>query len=83
MCTCLYEKGVDKQQIMERTGHQSVGGVRGYKRTTARQREEVSDLMLNCPVKKPHTSHDEKENRNPNDHTMVPVAGKENVGLDS
>lgn len=68
---------------MERTGHQSVGRVRGYKRTTTRQRKEVSDLMLNCPVKKSHTSHDEKENRNPNDHTMVPVVGKENVGLDS
>ena len=39
--------------------------------------------MLNCPAKKPHTSHNEKENRNPNDHTMVPVVGKENVGLDS
>ena len=39
--------------------------------------------MLNCPAKKPLRSHDEKENRNPNDHTMVPVVGKENVGLDS
>ena len=30
--TSLFESGVDKQQIMERTGHRSLEGVRSYKR---------------------------------------------------
>ena len=41
VCTCLYKNGVDEQQITEHTGHQSVGGVRSYKRTTARQCTKV------------------------------------------
>lgn len=32
--TRLYESGVDEQVIMERTGHRSTKGVRGYKRTS-------------------------------------------------
>lgn len=33
--TRLYEKGVDEQVIMERTGHRSTKGVRSYKRTSS------------------------------------------------
>ena len=37
--TRLYEKGVDEQQIMERTGHRSLEGVRSYKTEDIRQAE--------------------------------------------
>ena len=43
--TRLYEKGVDEQQIMERTGHRSLEGVRSYKRTSDRQRRALSDVL--------------------------------------
>ena len=44
----LYQSGVEEQQIMERTGHRSLEGVRSYKRTSDEQREALSDI-LNCP----------------------------------
>ena len=43
--TRLYQAGVDEQLIMEVTGHQSLDGVRSYKRTSQEQREELSDIM--------------------------------------
>ena len=50
--TRLYESGVDEQLVMETTGHCSTEGVRTYKRTSAMQREAVSDI-LSCAYKKP------------------------------
>ena len=43
--TRLYEASVDEQLIMERTGHQSLEGVRSYKRTLKEQQEELSDIL--------------------------------------
>lgn len=46
--TRLYSSGVDEQLVMERTGHRSLEGVRSYKRTSAEQREAVSDILSNA-----------------------------------
>ena len=45
--TRLYKEGVDEQLIMERTGHHSIDGVRSYKRTSAEQMIEISDILAN------------------------------------
>ena len=49
--TRLYNAGVEEQQVMERTGHRSLDGVRTYKRTSMQQKEALSDI-LNCQGKK-------------------------------
>ena len=55
--TRLYEKGVDEQQIMERTRHRSLEGVRSYKRTSDRQRRALSDVLnREQPNNQPTTS---------------------------
>ena len=41
----LYQSGVEEQQVMERTGHRSVEGVRSYKRTSDQQRQALSDIL--------------------------------------
>ena len=47
----LYQSGVDEQLMMERTGHQSIEGVRSYKRTSDQQREALSNLLNHeCPA---------------------------------
>ena len=46
--TKLYQNSVDKQIIMEITGHQSLA-VRAYKRTSERQKEEVSKCLFRPP----------------------------------
>ena len=43
--TRLYESGVNEQLIMERTGYRSLEGVRSYKRTTAQQKQSISDIL--------------------------------------
>ena len=43
--TRLYQAGVDKQLVMEQTGHQSLEGVRSYKRTSTDQQESMSDIL--------------------------------------
>ena len=43
--TRLYRAGVDEQLVMERTGHQSLEGVHGYRRTSTDQQESVSDIL--------------------------------------
>ena len=43
--TRLYHKGVDKQHIMEITGHSSLDGVRSYKRTSKMQQMAISDML--------------------------------------
>ena len=58
----LYQSGVDEQLVMERTGHQSLTGVRSYKRTSDEQRVALSDIM-NCATKRDpaaSTSNDDK-----------------------
>ena len=40
--TRLYQSGADEQQIMERTGHRSLEGVRSYKRTSEQQEASLS-----------------------------------------
>lgn len=41
----MYEKGVPEKIIMERSRHQSVGGVCSYECTTELQRKEVCDVL--------------------------------------
>ena len=43
--TRLYHAGVDEQIIMETTGHRSLDGVCSYKRTSAQQKESISDIL--------------------------------------
>ena len=43
--TRLYQHGVDKQLIMEHTGHRSVAGVRSYKCTSYEQKQAVSNVL--------------------------------------
>ncbi len=43
--TRLYSSGVDKQLVMERTGHRSIEGIRSYKRTSLEQHENISDIL--------------------------------------
>ena len=40
---------VDEQHIMQKTGHQSIKGVRIYKRTSEQQQEDVSSLFESKP----------------------------------
>ena len=41
----FFKKGVDEQLIMEKTGHQSLEGVRSYKRTSSTQQQHLSDIL--------------------------------------
>ena len=41
----LYQSGVEEQQVMERTGHRTVEGVRSYKRTSEQQQQALSDIL--------------------------------------
>lgn len=43
--TRLYQAGVDEQLVMEQTGHQSLEGVRSYKRTSTDQQESMSNIL--------------------------------------
>ena len=45
----LYQSGVEEQQVMERTGHRSLDGVRSYKRTSDNQRQALSDILNRQP----------------------------------
>ena len=54
--TRLYESGIDEQLVMERTGHRSIEGIRSYKRTSAAQQQDVSDILSNS--KRSHYSTD-------------------------
>ena len=50
--TTLYNSGVDEQQVMERTGHISLDGVRSYKLTSMQQKQ----VLLCCQGKSNTTS---------------------------
>ena len=54
--TRLYKEGVDKQLIMERTGHHSIDGVRNYKRTATEQVVEISEILNNTKKMKSSTT---------------------------
>ncbi len=54
----LYSSGVDKQLVMERTGHRSAEGVRSYKRTSMTQKQEVSDILNTGKKIKTNTIHE-------------------------
>ena len=43
--TLLFQRGVDEQLIMARTGHRSIEGVRTYKRISEQQVKDVSTLL--------------------------------------
>jgi hypothetical protein len=43
--TRLFDKCVDEQLIMARTGHSSTDGVRAYKRTSVKLQELTSDVL--------------------------------------
>ena len=43
--TRLFQKGVDEQLIMERTGHRSLDGVRTYKRVSSQQHRMLSGIL--------------------------------------
>ena len=35
--TCLHQSGIKEQEVMERTGHRSLGGIRSYQQTSSHQ----------------------------------------------
>ena len=41
----MYFKGVSEKQIMEQSGHRSVGGVCSYERTSGLQKKQVSETL--------------------------------------
>ena len=41
----MYLKGVAEKQIMEWSGHRSVGGVCSYERTSELQKKQVSETL--------------------------------------
>ena len=55
--TWLFQAGVEEQLIMSRTGHQSLDGVRTYKRVSEEQCQQVSSVLnsaTNCMEESPH-----------------------------
>ena len=54
--TRLFQAGVDKQLIMECTGHKSIDGVRSYKRMSSEQQVALSD-KINLRALEPKWQH--------------------------
>ena len=54
--TRLFRSGVDEQIIMNVTGHQSIDGVRAYKRMSAEQYQDVSNILQSSTTKKTKVS---------------------------
>ena len=65
--TQLYQAGLDEQLIMETTGHQSLDGVRNYKRTSVEQQQVVSDIL--SLAKKPRNECSEPTDVSPPVHS--------------
>ena len=59
----LYHNGIDKQLIMERTGHRSLDGVRLYKRTNEEQQIAISRTLQKSTSTATKTSTEEIENK--------------------
>ena len=49
--TALYEKQVDEQAVMDRTGHKSLAAVRMYKRPGGELQQHISDILQPPPPK--------------------------------
>ena len=62
--SCLYQAGVDKQLVMEKTGHRSLEGIRSYKHTCYEQRIALSDILNQKKPRQdiPHESQLERQN---------------------
>ena len=50
----LFQAGVEEQLIMSHTGHQSLDGVRTYKRVPEEQVSSVLNSATNCMEESPH-----------------------------
>ena len=64
--TWLFQAGVEEQLIMSRTGHQSLDGVRTYKRVSEEQCQQVSSVLNSATNCAPHQNkkikrHDHQE----------------------
>ena len=64
--TRLFQAGVEEQLIMSRTGHQSLDGVRTYKRVSEEQCQQVSSVLNSATNCAPHQNkkikrHDHQE----------------------
>ena len=53
----LYHQKLDEQLVMERTGHRSTS-VRSYKRTSANQLREISDVLYGQELNPPKRHHE-------------------------
>lgn len=69
--TRLYRDQVDEQLIMDVTGHRSVEGIRSYKRTSADQFKDVSQV-LHCNGKENETAEPVKMKPNASMRSEVP-----------
>ena len=80
--TRMYEAGIPEKQIMERSGHLSLSGVRNYERTTEAQVKHVSKLLSNSES----TVNAETKSKSPlgvNPPSLVPGPSMSEVpGLD-
>ena len=56
--TRLHQSGIQEQEIMERTGHRSLEGIRSYKRTSSKRMEHVSDVLNSGPKRPCLALHD-------------------------
>ena len=75
----LYSKGFPEKVIMERSGHQSVGGIRSYERTTDLQKKAVSNVMVSNNVLKLLNSDKScQRNVSGKSNLCVRAEGKEN-----
>ena len=82
--TRLFRDGVDKQLIMNVTGHRNVEGIRTYKRTSPDQFKDVSKVL--------HCTDHEQENKapkttepvkmNPSDFPGLCFNGCNNISID-
>lgn len=54
--TRLFDEGVDEQLIMQRTGHRTTQGVRGYKRTSEQHHYNTSVIIDNKSLKEAQQS---------------------------
>ena len=90
MCTQLYDREIDEQLIMERSGHSNVDAVRSYKRTTAKLQRSVSQQLEPFPVCVSNEKKSAKESPNETiSHQYQPASvtgtniGKENTWSES
>ena len=71
--TRLFRSGVDEQIIMNVTGHQSIDGVRTYKRMSDEQYQEVSSILQGSDPKKPKVESPATGEEVPHKENLSPV----------